>query len=227
MKESNRPATGPHKDGGWSSTLIRLVFLVLLIASVNIGVKGLVDTLALQFYPSHLKLVEWAVVIGVAAYVFLMATPFVPGIEIGLALMMLLGWPGIVLVYICTLLALSISFLIGGYIPAEWLGALLRWLRLSRAEELLKAFDATPPERRLDLVARNASTKMIPAVTRHRYLVLGALLNLPGNTVIGGAGGIAMLAGMSRLYTFPKYLALISAAALPGPIIVTLSSLLT
>jgi hypothetical protein len=63
----------------------------------------------------------------------------------------------------------------------------------------------------------------MPALLKRRYLVLAALLNLPGNVVIGGAGGIAMLAGMSRLYSFPKYLLLVSVAVLPGPILITLS----
>ncbi|HXV11709.1 MAG TPA: hypothetical protein VD839_12995, partial [Burkholderiales bacterium] len=57
----------------------------------------------------------------------------------------------------------------------------------------------------------------------HRYLLLALLLNLPGNVLIGGGGGIAMMAGMSRLYSFPSYLALISVAILPGPVLVMLS----
>jgi hypothetical protein len=39
-----------------------------------------------------------------------MAMPFVPGIELGLALMVLLPSKGVVLVYFCTLLSLSLSF---------------------------------------------------------------------------------------------------------------------
>jgi hypothetical protein len=53
--------------------------------------------------------------------------------------------------------------------------------------------------------------------------MLVLLLNLPGNALIGGGGGIAMMAGLSRLYSFPLYLFLISVAVLPGPILVILS----
>ena len=57
-------------------------------------------------------------------------------------------------------------------------------------------------------------------------LVLAVLFNLPGNALIGGGGGIAMMAGMSRLYSFPAYLLLIAVAILPGPILVMLSKLI-
>jgi len=36
-------------------------------------------------------------------YILLMAIPFMPGIEIGLALMILLGYKGALLIYLCTL----------------------------------------------------------------------------------------------------------------------------
>ncbi len=160
---------------------------------------------------------------GVILYICLMATPFLPGIEIGLILMILLGPQGVVLVYFCTLMALTLSFCLGRVFPAHLLASLLGWLHLSRAESLLRKFDATPPEQRLEFITGDLSTGTMPTLLKRRYLVLAALLNLPGNVVIGGAGGIAMLAGMSRLYSFPKYLLLVSLAILPGPILITLS----
>jgi hypothetical protein len=48
-------------------------------------------------------------------------------------------------------------------------------------------------------------------------------LNVPGNAVIGGGGGIALLAGMSGLVTFPRFLATVSLAALPVPLFVVLA----
>lgn len=36
-----------------------------------------------------------------------------------------------------------------------------------------------------------------------RYVALAVLLNIPGNVVIGGGGGIAFAAGMTRLFSFP------------------------
>jgi hypothetical protein len=208
----------------WSGTLIRLAFVIALIVALNIGVSQGIELLGLQFYPSHLQLIEWAIIIGFIAYTCLMIIPFLPGIEIGLALMMLLGPAGVVLVYLCTLFAMSVGFVIGNYMPATWLASLLEWLRLSKAAALLLAFDATPPAQRLDFIAQNASNRAISALARRRFLVLVALINLPGNALIGGAGGIALLAGLSRVYSFPKYLALISIATLPGPIAIMLSN---
>ena len=66
-------------------------------------------------------------------------------------------------------------------------------------------------------------TRTIPALLKRRYLVLAVLLNLPGNALIGGGGGLAMVAGMSRLYSFPAYFLLISVAILPGPAVILLS----
>jgi len=211
----------------WPITLARLSFIVLLIILANISISWLIDKLELQFFPEHLQMVERAVLIGAILYVGLMATPFLPGIEIGLMLMFLLGPKGVVLVYFCTLVALTLSFGIGRIVPTHLFVSLLGWLRLSRAENLLRSLDATPPEKRLKFIAKNASSRTIPTLLKRRYLVLAALFNVPGNTLIGGAGGIAMMAGMSRLYSFPRYILLISVAILPGPILVTLSKFLS
>jgi len=50
---------------------------------------------------------------------------------------------------------------------------------------------------------------------RYRYLALAVLLNVPGNAVIGGGGGIAMLVGMTRLFSFPAYIATVVLAVSP------------
>jgi len=207
----------------WPITLLKLSSIVLLIILANIGISWLIDQLGFQFYPGSFKMVERAVIVGLVLYICLMAIPFLPGIEIGLILMILLGPQGAVLVYLCTLVALTLSFGLGRIFPPHLLASLLGWLHLSRAESLLRKFDATPPEQRLEFIAGETSTGTMPALLKRRYLVLAALLNLPGNVVIGGAGGIGMLAGMSRLYSFPKYLLLIAVAILPGPILITAS----
>jgi len=207
----------------WPVTLLKLSSIVLLIILANIGISWLIDQLGFQFYPISYKIVERAILAGMILYICLMATPFLPGIEIGLILMILLGPMGAVLIYLCTLIALTLSFGLGRIFPPRLLVSLLGWLTLSRAESLLREFDATPPEQRLEFIAGKKSSGIMPALLKRRYLVLAALLNLPGNVVIGGAGGIAMLAGMSRLYSFPKYLLLVSIAILPGPILIMLS----
>lgn len=220
----------PHKSArvrcgrAWAVTLAKLVAIVLLVTLANTGASWLVDRLEIQIWPSHLEYLDRTVLISVILYITLMAVPFMPGIEVGLALMVMLGARGVVLVYVCTLVALTISFGFGRLLPASLLVSVLRWLNLTRAAMLLEDFDATPSEERLEFLARRASKRAIPTIINHRYLVVALLLNLPGNALIGGGGGIAMMAGMSRLYAFPIYFLLIAAAILPGPILIMLST---
>ena len=208
----------------WATTLAKLSVIVVLIVLANIGASWVIDRLEIQIWPEYMETMDRAVLIGVVLYIALMATPFLPGIEIGLALMMVLGPKGVFVTYICTLIALTISFGLGRLFPTHFLVLLLRWLNLRRAATLLSSFNETPPAKRLEFLAERSPSQAIPAVLKRRYLMLALLFNLPGNALIGGGGGIAMMAGMSRLYPFPMYFLLISIAILPGPILVTVST---
>lgn len=66
----------------------------------------------------------------------------------------------------------------------------------------------------------------MPRLLRHRYLALAVALNLPGNTLLGGGGGIALMAGLSGLYPMPAYLTTVAIAVAPVPLLVGLSPLL-
>jgi hypothetical protein len=66
---------------------------------------------------------------------------------------------------------------------------------------------------------------MVSKLVRHRYLALAFALNLPGNSLIGGGGGIALSAGMSGLYPMPAYLASVAVAVAPVPLLIALSAL--
>lgn len=203
----------------WVPTLVKLAVIVSLIVFTNIATSWFIDRLNIQIWPEYMEIVDRAVLICMVTYIILMATPFLPGIEIGLLLMAMLGPKGVLVTYLCTIVALVIAFGLGRVLPARPLIMLLRWLKLKRAEALLKAFDATPPERRLEFLAEHAPARVMPALLRRRYLLLALLLNIPGNALIGGGGGIATIAGLSRLYSFHLYLLTISVAILPGPIV--------
>jgi hypothetical protein len=49
--------------------------------------------------------------------------------------------------------------------------------------------------------------------------MIAVALNLPGNVIIGGGGGIGLIAGMSNLCPFPKYILFVSLAITPLPIL--------
>ncbi len=219
--QSEDPA--PGRIPTWTLTIAKFLLLALVIVLANTGVSWLIDRLQVQIWPEHLEIVDRVVLIGMILYTGLMATPFLPGVEIGLALMIMLGPKGVALTYLCTLVALTLSYCLGRLIPADLIIRFLRWLHLRRAAALMERFDAVPPEDRLEFLSRNAPARTVPALLKRRYLILAILLNLPGNALIGGGGGIAMIAGMSGLYSLPRYCALLSVAILPGPILVTLS----
>ena len=75
-------------------------------------------------------------------------------------------------------------------------------------------------EQRFEVLIEHAPKRVVPVLLKHRYIAIIVALNVPGNAVIGGGGGIALLAGLSGLFTFPRFLASVSLAALPVPLIV-------
>ena len=60
---------------------------------------------------------------------------------------------------------------------------------------------------------------------RFRWLGLALLINMPGNSVIGGGGGIAMAVGYSRSFTDPAFLACAAVAVAPVPTLVLLAEI--
>ena len=94
---------------------------------------------------------------------------------------------------------------------------MLDWLHLHRAAALVRELEPLDPPSRLRLLDDKAPARIAPFLLRHRYLAIAALLNLPGNTVIGGGGGIGLVVGMSRLIPFPGYFALVACAVAPVP----------
>ena len=198
--------------------MAKIGLLLLVIVFLYYGTGWIVKYFAFQMWPRHVNMIVFLLFASAAAYVVLMAVPFMPGIEMGIMIMMMFGLPGILLVYLCTLLALSLSFLVGRHLPPRILARALAWFHLNRARDLVMHLAPLGAEERLHFLLQNAPTKVVPFLLRHRYLFIAFLLNLPGHSFLGGSGGIGIIAGMSRLFPFPKYLLLVSAAITPGPI---------
>ena len=202
---------------------IRRFFKISLIVGflvlVNYGGSLVVEQINFQLWPEHEHLMITVLWFAIVVYVLWMALPFVPGIELGLALMVMLGTRGVVLVYLCTLLSLSLSFTIGRLIPLNGFARFLGWLHLYKAQDLVLQLEPLNSEEKLNFLLRTAPSKVIPFLLKHRYLTIAIALNLPGNSLIGGGGGIGLITGMSRLYPFPKYILLVSLAITPLPIL--------
>jgi len=88
-----------------------------------------------------------------------------PGIEIGLALMILLGYKGALLIYLCTLIALSISFFIVRKSSPRLIIFLLNWLHLYKASNLVVQLEPLKQQQRLKLLYDNAPRKWLPSFT--------------------------------------------------------------
>ncbi|MGB3399379.1 MAG: hypothetical protein WBA34_04310 [Candidatus Deferrimicrobiaceae bacterium] len=194
------------------------LFLGILVF-LNYAMGWLANFIAFQMWPRHMHAASLLLFATVASYMLLLEIPVLPGIELGLMLMAMLGGKGIVLVYLCTVLALSLSFLFGRLLPPRHLARALGWFHLTRARDMVDALAPLGPEERLRFLTKSAPSRIVPFLLRHRYLIIGVLFNLPGNALIGGGGGIGLIAGMSRLFPFPKYLLLICLAITPGPIV--------
>jgi len=119
--------------------------------------------------------------------------------------------------------ALAISWLIGRMLPVGLIAALFGALGLQRAKGLVHSLEPLSAEHRLKVLIENAPKRIVPVLLKHRYIAVFVALNVPGNAIIGGGGGIALLAGISGLFTFPLFLASVSLAALPVPLVVFLT----
>jgi len=203
----------------WISLTVKIALFLFVLLFLNYAVGWLANHIAFQMWPRHVNMAVFTLFASVILYILLLAIPFLPGIEVGLMLMAMLGGKGIVLVYLCTLLSLSLSFLIGRFLPPRYLARALGWFHLTRARDMVDALAPLGPEERLRYLTKSAPSRIVPFLLRHRYLIIGVLFNVPGNALIGGGGGIGLIAGMSRLFPFPKYLLLICLAITPGPII--------
>lgn len=209
---------------GWSRVTpkfaqgCRILLFVAVVLALNAGGTWLAQQINFQIFPRHDLLLE-GIVLGTAAlYLLLMATPFMPGIEVGFALLMLLGYKGAVLVYACTVAALGVSFLLGRKLSPRLISRLLDLLHLHRASSLVRQLEPLDYQGRLDYLTAKAPSKIVPWLLKHRYLAIAVALNLPGNALIGGGGGISLVVGMSKLVPFRAYLVLVALAVAPMPL---------
>lgn len=200
--------------------LFKIVLLIALLVAANLVARHFLQSLDFEIRVGNEDMVHRTIMASATAYALLLAVPFVPGAEIGLALMAMLGPAIAYLVYLCTLAGLMLSFLIGRLIPLRALIHLARDCRLERTAGLLQEIAPLNKKDRLELLVTKAPQRFIPFLLRHRYLALAVALNIPGNYIIGGGGGISLLAGISRLFSIPVFLFTIALAVAPVPLAV-------
>jgi len=201
----------------------KLALLVGLLIAASYAGEWVMSRLNPHLTPSTEGALHRFIMSAFAVYVLLMMLPFVPGVEIGLGMIVMFGPKIVPLVYGGTVLALVLAFLIGRLVPEHAIIQFLETLHLKRAGRLLRQLETLDSSARLQFLLQNASTRFVPFLLRNRFLALMVALNLPGNSLVGGGGGIGLVAGFSRLFTFPKYALAVAVAVSPVPLMVIMS----
>ena len=202
----------------FDTKLAKFAALLVVILLLNTGGAWLAALANVQIWPEHLGMIEliWATM--AVAYVVLMSMPFVPGIEVGLVLMFMLGDGGILLIYLATQLSLSISFWLGQMVPAEKLAQALSFFGFSKMADLLKQSQAVTCDQRAYWLSEHFDSRIGRWLANHQGVSLAILINMPGNSFIGGAGGLSMLMGSTGLICYRHFVAVLAVATAPVPL---------
>lgn len=208
------------------SRALRIGLRIALVLAVAYLASRLIDytmTAADTLTQTGSDTMMWSLLaVVLLAYAVLIAVPFVPGIEIGIALLVLRGSDLAPAVYLATVAGLLLAFGIGRVIPHQALASVLRDLRLRRAGDMVQSFCDLPPEARLERLNTNLPRPLALLLVRARYLTLAGVLNLPGNAFLGGGGGLLMLAGVSGTFRPLYTIVMVALAVLPVPLAVWL-----
>ena len=205
---------------GLSTVVARLAVLLVLVVLATWSAHLIRDSLNLEITPANEQQVHRALMFGAAAYIVLLSLPFVPGAEIGLAMLAAFG-PGIAaLIYVCTVCAMMLAFVIGRFLPIDALERLLSLFRMRRAADLVARAAPLTGEERLAMLLDGQSKQSVGLALRYRYVALAVAVNTPGNSLIGGGGGIMMLAGLSGIFSPLATILTVALAVSPVPLAV-------
>ena len=212
----------PEKALNLRAVVLRIILLLCLVVAGTWIAHLLKEALDLQIRPSNEQQVHSMLMMGLGLYVVLLAIPFVPGAEVGIAMLTAFGAAIVPMVYLATVLAMTLAFLIGGLMPVTVLARGLSVMRLHRASDLVTRASVLERDERLALLLEHAPAGAASLALRHRYLALAVAVNVPGNSVIGGGGGIMMMAGLSGVFApIPTILAIVIGVS-PIPVAILL-----
>ena len=149
----------PHRR-----TLSRLALRLILCAAFILALHLLIDW-ALERAAASASaemLTAGLIAVLVLAYALLIAVPFVPGIEIGLALLALRGSEVAPIVYVATIAGLMLAFGAGRQVPLDRLQRWFHDLRLTRAAAFVQRIAPLSPPRRLGLIRSHLPAWIAP-----------------------------------------------------------------
>lgn len=212
-----------QKLAGRKSRLLLLAGFMLLLCAIGVWSNQILHH---QLWPADSSQNHLFIGALVLIYTICMLLPFMPAIELGLILLAMLDIQGVLMLYLLTVFALSISYTMGRLIPVQVLKRLFLFLHFRKAADLLCASGECDEKQQIDRFLEHAPKRIIPFLLRHRYCVFGVAVNTPGNMLLGGAGGIAMMSGISRLFSFKTFVLSVLISVSPLPVLVILMKLL-
>nr|WP_309502391.1 hypothetical protein [uncultured Roseovarius sp.] len=207
-------------QGTVTTRIFRIVLRLILLLILAYGVHLLIAWFSARTANIHPGAQAGMLVALLLVYALLIAVPFVPGIEIGLTLLAVEGAWIAPWLYLATVSGLLIAYAAGEWVPYVRLHRILADLHMRRACALLEHIQPLSRAERVILMRGRAPRWLRPFITRYRYLVMAAAINLPGNSVIGGGGGIVFLMGLSRLFRPVAVALTLSLAVMPVPLAV-------
>jgi len=190
--------------------ILRIILVVLAIVGIaylanQVG-DWIGDRLKMEITPENESVIFGATIVAMILYALLISLPFMPGVEIGIGLMVMFGTPMAIPVYISTIIGLTLGFFLGRMVPEKVICGCFDFLGMTRISHMLRDLARKPVQERMNMLVERAPSRFVPFLLRHRYIAIAVSFNIPGNSVIGGGGGIAFMAGLSRLFSFPLYL---------------------
>ncbi len=141
----------------------------------------------------------WSLVGLMLVYAVLLAIPFVPGIELGLLLIVLFGPWGALAAHAATVVGLTLAFAIGKGMTTRGDKVHLDWPQWFE---------------------RLIGSGLLSRLAQNRYLALAVMLNMPGNAIVGGGGGLAVASGVSGLFSWTGFVMTVTVATAPIPLLV-------
>jgi hypothetical protein len=197
---------------------LRVAVLIALLVLATWGAHIVRDALNLQIRPDNEQQGHRMIMFGAAAYIGLLALPFVPGAEIGLAMLAAFGAAIAPLIYVCTVASMILAYTAGRFLPIGFLRRFLSTMRMHRAADLIARAAPLSGDDRVAMLLQGQSARALRLAVRYRYVALAVAVNTPGNSIIGGGGGIMLMAGLSGIFSPLATVATIALAVSPVPL---------
>lgn len=208
----------------WRVALPRIALKLAVLVVVILALKWVLELTYAQIetldIAGQARAKFWIILIGLTLYALIIAIPFVPAVEIAIALIVMEGAAMAPFIYMATVAGLFLAFCIGNRVPVDWVITVLRDMRMIKAGTFLQGIKGEAKPARLATLEARLPRLIAPVLTRYRYVTLALLLSIPGNAAIGGGGGIMMTAGFSRLFSTAGVLLTLLIGVAPVPLIV-------